>query len=421
MQPITVGKPLPNGMRFYAHYDRVAHLSGIGVKCGSIHDPPGKCGMAHKTEHVISQRSKSYSKQQVDLTLWKYLGNPDKWRKTQTDRVSTFYGHVGLQRKIYMLRCFDVLASLVRDQIVTEDDVASERAAVYQEYCLRGVDCMPDLIDNLVHHTMYERNPARHRVDCEPNELNAITPRDIRAFLRAHYVPNNMFGIVLGPSYKEAKKLMQRYFDDWQPGTIAALDYNHNEDIPALTGVKSCEVQRSGIHQYHVAVGWPTETYMSPDAEALDVLSFILEKRLYRLRDENRDRTKGIYRVEVFTPRTLTHGMLYAYFATTNFDYARWGEEVIHEECARFKQEYVLDDELDAARSFLDAEYLDAIFNSPSELTDRIIGAVANGDENLEGFHMFRERLHRVGKKRIMKIANKYLTPSHIRVVIAPV
>lgn len=421
MQPVSVGKLKQNGMRFYAHFDRIAHVSGIGVKCGSLYDPSGKRGMAHAVEHAITRRSERYTAQQASMLLWKYLGRPDDRFMIQTDWTSTFYGHDSLLRKEHMFEVFDVMASFVRDQVVEREIRHSEWAAVHQEYLLRGIDNMEDLLEALMHQAIYTRNPARNRIDCEPDELRTITVQEARQFLSRYYVPNNMFVILLGPSYKEAKRLVQRHFGDWEPGTMPILEYDKTDEVPILASVKSVSIGRPGIHQHHVAIGFPTETYLSKDAEALDVLARILEIRLYeRLRAENRDFEKGVYRVWALTRRTFAHGLLFVHFATASQEFAEEGKKIVLLEMERLKRDFVQDDERDAAVGNLDLEYLDDFRNTPGQLAERIIEAAANGDEKLTHLHTFRERLHRIGKKRILGAANKYFTPNYVHIVITP-
>lgn len=420
MQRVSVGE-LKNGLRFYAHYDRVAHVGGIGVKCGSIHDPPGKQGMAHLVEHVITQRTRELDHMRTQLLFWKFMGGFDKNRMIQTDRVSTFYGNDTLLREYYMMQCFKVFASMLRDPVVTTEDILAEKAAVLQEYFLRGIDLLPTLIDDLMHESMYQKNPARNRIDCDPQELQTISPEDIKKFMEDYYGPNNLFIILLGPSHEKAKQLAERYFGDLPPRAVPALGYDHSEDYPHLSSVKSVMVPRVGISQFHVALGFPTETYKSKDAEAIEVLAQILNLRLYfRLRMQNLDSKKGVYRVEVFTPRTFVHGIIYIYFATSDADFAEWGRKMVLEEIEKINKNPVSGEEIDAVRSRLDAEYLEAFRDTPSDLADLIIEAVANGDENLEDMHAYRKRLYKVSPRKIQRIAGKYLVPNFVDLSLVP-
>lgn len=420
MQPVSWGR-LDNGMHFYTHYDRVAHISGIGVKCGSIHDPPNKRGTAHFIEHLVVSHLRKSDDEKLDLFFWKYMGDYDEDRKIHTDRVATFYGHDSLLSERDMLRCFDVLASMLRDPVLDPLDTEAERAAAHQEYYYRSIDWLPVLIDDLIHENMYERNPARNRIDGVPEELATITLQDRRKFVRQYYGANNMFVVVLGPSYEKAKSLARKYFDDIKPRPVPDLVYDHSEDFPVLTSIKSVLLSRRGIHQYHVALAFPTETYHSKDAETLDALALILNKRLYRrLRTDNTDFEKGAYRVEVETSRSYVHGLIYVYFATKNKEFSEVGVQRVLAEIERIKHEKVMPEELDMALYRLDNRYRQAHRANPGKLADLIIEAAANGDAELEHLRAFPQRLRRVTRKKIIDTANKYFTPHYLNVSIVP-
>lgn len=413
---------LRNGMRFYSHFNRVAHVSGIGVMAGSIHDPEGKSGLAHLTEHVITECSKKHTPREVSLLWRKYMGGADEDANVRTDRVSTFYGHDMLLWREHMFACFDMFAEMVRRPVIDPETVAAEMAAVRQEYFLRGIDDLTELLDDLVHEHLYEKNPARKRIDCMPEDLLSTKPADIRRFYKTRYVPGNTFVIMLGPSFEDVKNRTKRMFDDWPASPEPVFDYNHSDDMPFLSAVKQIQVVRPGIHQHHVALVFPTESYTSRDAETLDVLARILEMRLSsRLRRENRDPMKGVYRVEVKTERTFVHGLCAIKFATSSGEFAGEARAVVIQELLRLKNEFVLPDELDAIKSNLEYQYRSAFRDTFGALAEMIIDAVANGDEELGGLHDYQEKLHRVNRKKLREAANKYfLTQQYLDVEITP-
>jgi predicted Zn-dependent peptidase len=272
-----------------------------------------------------------------------------------------------------------------------------------------------------MHETMYERNPARHRIDCEIADLKRITIKKVKQFVRRYYVPKNAFAIVLGPKAEEAKELVARYLGSWEGKSIPILDYDHSDDFPKLSSVRSFELARPGIHQYHCGIGFPTETYMTNDAEVIDVLSNILETRLYwELREKNRDFDGGSYRTPVYAERSLAHGMLWGSFATKSRDFEAHAEEVVLDEYKRLKTDLVTREELDTAIAAVRRKYLDAFRNSPSALGEMIISAATNGDDDLKKLHAYRGNVLRVSRRKIREIANKYFTKHYVRVLIKP-
>ncbi|OGN05042.1 MAG: hypothetical protein A2831_00005 [Candidatus Yanofskybacteria bacterium RIFCSPHIGHO2_01_FULL_44_17] len=418
---VKVGKPLANGFRFYSQYDssNTAHLAGIGVRAGGIHAPPGLVGLPHLAEHVVARESLKYGREKIEL-MTLALGGPDGDINIRIDKISTFYGFASLLKKKEMLSYFDLMADLIKDKIVNQRGVATEKAAVKNEYFLRGQDIMPELLDVLVHETAYDRNPARSRVDCGLEDLAKITPYHVRKFIKKHYVASNMFAVIMGPSFEEVKELVRRYFNDLPKCQPPILNYDHSDDYPSLTSIKSKGVIRD-VGQYYLAIAFPTENSNSSDREAIEMLADILSYRLYmRLREENIAFDQGTYRAPVETPHSHIHGLIYAWFATVSKEYSRFGEGVILEEASKLRSELVSQDEFDAARIYLDDSYLDAFRNSPAILAEMVIEAICNGDAELVGLHSFRNRLHKVTRRKLRDVANKYFTKNYVRVTIGP-
>lgn len=422
MKRVSAGV-LKNGFRFYTQLDDRTHVSGIGVKAGSVHDPPehqgtAHRGMAHCVEHIIG----SYS-QADELTLERYQCGPEENINIFVDHTSSFFGHDMLLRREHMLELFRIFAGGLKHPQLQQETLDGEKAAVLNEYYLRGIDAMESLIHDLMHQVMYEKNPARNRIDCEPGELAQITMRDVRAFIKKYYVPNNMFAVILGPSFRKARTMAEEYFGDLTPRDVPPLTYDSSENHPIRrTGPKIVEVPRPGIHQYHVAVGFPIEPFGHKDDEAVQVLSHIWRWRLREaLRRQNREFGKGTYRALTFVPQTFLHGMIYATFATPDVDFAKAGTEKILAECRALQTKWVGDDELTAMRDKLYHGYVEDFTILPDELALRIIHAAANGDEEMHRLNSYLGRLNRVGKKSILRVANEYFTAdSPVSVVIKP-
>lgn len=414
---------LGNGMRYYGQYDsgRTTWLSGIGVKVGAIHM---NGGMAHFTEHIISAKSRKYSADDVELKPWRYLGDYDGDWNIFTDRTSTFYGHTDLRREKYMMEVLDIMASFVHPdyRLIDQGEIfKSEMAAVYKEYLMNGMDDMEELLGDSMHAAMYEKNPARYRIDCEPELLRKITPYAMRKFVNRYYVPKNMFLVVLGPPFHEIKEIAERYFGKWNcDAEPPELDYDHSDDLPVFRETKSLEIARD-TKSFYCGIGFPTESYLSPDAEAIDALARILQWRLYRrLRNENSDFDGGAYRVHVETPRTLVHGMICASFATASRDFLEYGERAALEEAEKLKADLADEAQLmDTKERMLD-EYVEIFRKSSGDLAHMIITAVSNGDEELKRLHDFERRVKSLKPKKLREIANKYFAKNYARVLIRP-
>lgn len=420
MKLVSFGR-LKNGITYYGQYDPSSNVSGIGIRRGSIHDPPDRRGKFHLIEHVMCRSSKKYDGRKVDLMLEEFMGGPDADINIRIDRTSTFLGHDNLLYRNHMIKCFDMLASLFLDRSVDQEGLDVEKAAIYQEYYLYGLDVIYNLVDDLMHQLMYDHNPVRNRIDCEPDELKQITLAEVKQDIKRGYSTESTFVILLGPKFSEAKFLAEKYFGHLPRTTSPSLGYDFSKEFPNLNYFKSTIHERSGIHQSHLAIGFPTGRFMTGDDVALDILGRIWAFRLrMRLREGNRNFREGVYRTLVYTPRSFAHGMIYSWIAVDP-GFAPRAEEIILEECDKLRKDLVSNDEFSAIKNSVRNIYRDAFTKSPGMLSELIIESVCNGDQELVHLHSFLDRWNKVNPRKLRDVANKYFTiPNYARVLIKP-
>ena len=409
---------LPNGFRFYTRYRNNTHVAGIGVKVGSIHDPPDLSGMAHFAEHVLGTLTP-----EEELRLEEYDCGPEEQIMVETDRSSTFYGCDLILRREFVFDILGMFAERLSGPlkfITDEKKNLSEKAAIHNEYYLRGKDIPESALDDAVMWHMFENNPARKRVDCELEQLEKLNVEDLKRFVKKYYVAGNMFGVILNVPFKKARAIMEKYFGHL-PAKEAPRILIENPR-PLILGAKRVEIARPGIHQHHIAVAFPTWPFGHKDDEAVDLLAEILQWRLRnRLRFENQEWAKGVYRAFTNTDRSFAHGIIYAHLATIDKAFSERAVEIVLEECQKLRSGFVLNQEIIAMHNKIFNQHFDAFENSQGILCRMIVESACNGDEEMRELNSFLTRLNRVGKKTLMRVANEYLDiKNHLQVVIVP-
>lgn len=459
---------LPNDFTvFYQPYEGM-DLLGVGVRVGSMYDPDGASGLSHCTEHYMAYKPEGLDARLVDLKEREHGCGPREDIDIHTVRYATFYGTDLLLRQRQSLELLDIFARMVRVRTVDPETLKMELSAAYNEYLHHGIDNTEDLVDCMIHRTMYERNPARKRIDCEEEDLKErITPEVVRNFAEHYYGSNNMFAFMAGQDRKQAKRLAMRYFGKLElrePVVRPTTD----EIRPTLTGIKSDELERlvilsepngkqKVVKLWHVGLAFPTNPVGHPDDEAIEVLTEILEFRAEEiLRDQNSEIGKGTYHPFVDIDRSFLHGLFYLWFETPSGDFAKFGEERFIQECERVKRGGFTEDELRAAienagkkrrwvsrrrmREKLEqplkeelgvmvnkkrTEYLTAFETTTGRLTPIVIEAACNApssDDALQWVNEYRNRLNKVGWRKLREVANEYLTTPHayVRAEIHP-
>lgn len=460
LKPISSGK-LANGMRFYTQSDPSVHVAGVGVRVGSVHDPAP--GMFHLIEHILSRRTKEENSRTVDLCSRAYGLGPRKSINITTWFTATTYLTDMMINRNAALNMFKLFSGMVKYRDFTQSDLEIERAAVLNEYFHHGEDDMENTIFQLLHRVMYESNPVRNRIDCEPDALKSITLTDVRKSVDAHYVPNNMFAVVLGPRLEEARELVESEFGHLKSRPLPSLKYDFSETLPTLSGIKSIEVDRKGIHLYHVGIGFPTDSWGTKGEEAIDVLTEILSFRVENiLRDKNRKWGEGTYHPFAYAYRTSFHGMLYIWYETPSESFAKEAEAKIIHECEQLKSGGLLEEDIkeagqriteskerqavllrikqrrrkglreewQAMQTLHFVEYIGAFHNMFGELADLIVDAACNAPQDIWEAHEemrwlndYRAYLRVIKPRQIIEAANKYLTTPdrYVRIVIRPV
>src|SRR3989344_9611131 len=272
-----------NGIHLYSMANSNLNLSAIGFRSGSIHAPPGLSVMNHLVEHIVCRRGTNYTEREAERIMNRYMGGTHGVDiNIRCDRSSVLFGHGDLRRREYMWKCFDMNADLVKSamldacglgpRVLSHKGLKVEKAAIHNEYRLRGTDIAEEHIYDLLHWQMYERNPARRRIDCGLNDLKGIKLDQVRQFIRDRYTTKTMFVILIGPKNNEAVEKVRECFGDLPKRSPVPLDYDHSDDLPVLDGIRSFELIRPGIRQSHVAIAFPTGKYLSKDSVALDVL-----------------------------------------------------------------------------------------------------------------------------------------------------
>lgn len=422
---------LANGMYVYSQPGDKSNLSSIGVCAGSIHTPSGKVGLPHLVEHLLCKHSTQYTEEEVNSNLLRYCGLPDE-RGIYTTFNRTVYGHDATAHKTHMLKTFGMFANMLEERFVDSRTLQVEKAAVHQEYWLRGKNNPESEINEALRAALYSQHsggihPISLRVDAEIPDLKSITLGDINNFAAEHYVPNNMFMIMLGPKTKEVLAIAEKTFGHWPAkparnlGLKKPLGLKRFSFFEPMNKTVRRDIYFRGANQVHAAVGFRTGHYDSPDVPALTVLANLLHHRLIMiLRDKNTDFNKGCYRVYCENERTSLHGMLAVQFATLSQDFAEHAYDTI------LKQVGDLANKLPSSEEFIVAQHsvrnsFQVIWRSAVfYVADYIGDCIANGDPYLVGLHNYPKAIMGVTRKKITEVARKYLTGAHAAVFLSP-
>lgn len=414
-----------NGIRVYYFYDSgyTTHICGIGYRVGSVHDPPDMKGLAHFMEHMSFRGPDSAPEDDIVYNMiYRYFGGMEEHNIFTTYGL-TYYGGPGLYYRKYMHPVLEALTNVLKLQFIDERGLSVEKTVINNEYQQTDLDDPESRLEELFLNTMYDTNPVRNGVLGDVNQLRLLTLEGAQEFLKEKYVAENMFVIVFGPKREEAISIAKKYLDDWPyRGQAVAMDLKSFDRVPVLSIPRVIEFGKTGFRQNYVMAGFPTGCYESKDDAALDVLSKVLERRLYDvLREKGRNLDRGTYHNPAFTERSLVHGNIGAWFATANLDFARYGRDAIVREFLRLREDLLSRTFFDGLRDSAREKFLENFRDSPAEVAELVIQAAANGDPDLKHFHSYVDRLNDLTAHKLRDAANKYFNPNgFVGVILSP-
>lgn len=208
---------LPNGLRVVVHTDRKAPLVHVGVwyHVGSVDEPVGRSGFAHLFEHLMFYGSAHH--------------DADHFKPLEAIGATDFNGTTSYDRTNYFQTvptpALDLALFLESDRMgfllpaLTQEKLDAQRKVVLNEK--RQGDNVPG---GLVQYELLKQLfPPEHPMSIStigrPEDLNAATLDDARAWFRDHYGPNNAVLVLAGDiDAATARPMVEKWFGEIPAG-----------------------------------------------------------------------------------------------------------------------------------------------------------------------------------------------------------
>jgi len=275
---------LPNGLEVILHEDHRTPIVAVNVwyHVGSKDEPPGKNGFAHLFEHVMFQGSKHVGE---DM-FFKYLeraGASDRNGTTNSDRTNYFETVPSTELALALWLESDRMGFLLDH--ANDETFKSQRDVVKNERRQNYENAPYGLVIQFIREAMYPKEHPYHLLTIgTPQDLDAASFEDVKAFFRTWYLPNNATLVVAGDiDPKRARELVTAYF-----GPIARGKDAKPKKAPmsvALDHEKRLKVEAE-VELPRVIITWPTPPQYAPGDGELDLLADVLASgktsRLYK-------------------------------------------------------------------------------------------------------------------------------------------
>ena len=410
--PAVQRRKLSNGLDVLVveHHELPVVSMNLVMKMGAAGDPEGKAGLASLTADLLDEGTPTRSALEISDQLAR-IGSALQvgagWDST-TAGLRTLTRHLD--------RALEIYADVVTNPAFPDKEL--QRLRQQRLAALRQQRDSPEAIAGLVFQTvLYGRNhPYGHPLGGDEASLQSLSGEDVRAFYQSYFRPNNSALIVVGdvrPDELVAK--LEKAFANWKGAHVPAVDVSA---APAARDRGAIYlVDRPGSVQSVIQIGQVGVPRSSPDYFPLFVMNRILGGASSARINLNLREDKG-----------------YTYGASSNFSFRRGAGPFVaaapvqgfstKESVAEFLKEIrgirgempVSAAELEGAKQSIVRGFPRG-FETPDQIANQL-ELIVTYDLPDTYFNSYIERVQAVTLEDVSRVANRYLQPDRMAVVI---
>jgi zinc protease len=399
----VVASTLDNGLRVLLLEDHRSPIVSFQVwyRVGSRDEQRGATGIAHFLEHLMFKGTPTRGPKQFARLVEENGGQDNAF--TSQD-VTSYYVDIAADRIELVI---DLEADRMQNLLLDPKEIASEREVVIEERRTRTEDDPGGFLGEEVGSVAFKAHPYGFPIIGWMEDIKRITPIEIRAFYKTHYVPNNAIVVAVGDFKPQAvmdkiQKTFGKIPKGKTPPPVLAVEPPQNGERRVVV-TKEAELPV-------VYMAWHVPNHRSNDAPALEVLSTILSG----------GRASRLYRDLVYQRQlALEAGGDYSYFALDPNLFWFWAtpmpgqkpetlEAELSKHMERLKTEPVTDEELARAKNQIESSFVfqeDSVHRRASMLARfELIGGYAQKDT-------FMTKIRAVTAADLTRVAKAWFAP----------
>jgi len=238
----------------------------MGIRAGSRHDPPDAAGTASLVARLLTEGTATRSASEIADQIEFVGGSLGAAAEQDFARVT-----VSVLKRDQALG-MELLADVVRRPAFAPEEVERVKKEVLGE--IESDEDHPEVVAaKAFDRALYGAHPYAHPEEGDRDSVAAATPKSLRAFHRAHYLPNNAVISFVGDiTVEEARVVTLSAFGDWQKRDEPLLD------LPLASpprGIDLVTVDRP-VTQATVIMGHLGVERADPDFYPVVVMNYIL-------------------------------------------------------------------------------------------------------------------------------------------------
>ncbi|AHV97811.1 M16 family metallopeptidase [Paenibacillus sabinae] len=196
---------------------------GIWVKTGSRNETPENNGISHFIEHMLFKGTDRYDAKAIAERFDSIGGNVNAF----TSKEYTCYYAKVLDEHLPI--AVDVLADMFFRSKMDAEELAKEKNVILEEISMYE-DTPDDLVHDLMSMAAYGSHPLAYSILGLKERLEAMTPDDLRAYMKKQYTVENTVISIAGNFDDSVGDLLERYFGSFavhgDTGPVSPPDFH---------------------------------------------------------------------------------------------------------------------------------------------------------------------------------------------------
>jgi zinc protease len=389
-----------------SHHEQPAVSLRLLVRAGGAQDPSNKPGVAYLAASLLDQGTTSKNAEQIASTIDSIGGAIGSGAGSDI----TFINAAVMKDSLGL--ALDLVSELARHPSFANEEIDRQRQQIVSGLKVSYDD--PDYLAGMVFDRLvYGFHPYGKPDSGTPESLAAITRDDLLSFHKRYFGANNAILAVVGDvTPEEAFDGAQRAFGSWERADLPTIK---TEQPPPSTR-RVVIIDRPGAAQTEIRVGNISLPRRHPDYLALDIATKILGgeggNRLHRVLRSERGLTYG---ASADLNALKDTGDIVAETDTRSEKTAE-ALRLIVEEIVRLQRQRVQQRELSDAQEYLTGSFPLTV-ETPSAIALQVLNAVFYGLD-LNELQTYRERVNAISADDIQRVAQQYLRPDKLSIVL---
>ena len=411
-KPLNLPKPyetkLANGLQVIIVEDKRLPLVSyrLAFKTGSANDPADMPGLLSMTAGLLDEGTATRTSEQISDEVAKYGAT------LNASAGSDFTTVTASSLTQYSDKMLALLADVVLNPAFPEKELSLARANRKQGLVAQRAQA-GFLASEQTARVLYGAHPYSI-VSSTPAALDAMTRDKLVAYHKQTFIPNNAVFMAVGNVNREALLAqLNNYFGKWTQGTAAQSNF----PAPPVRSERGIYiVDRPGSAQANIVLANLALERNNPDYFPVLVMNQVLgagaSSRLFLNIREQKGYTYGAY--SGFDARRLAGN--FRSTAEVRTDVTGPALKEFFYEFDRIRKDIVPDEELKNAKS-----YLTGVFPLRLESQEAVLGQLT--EVKLYGLpadylYTYRDQVNAVTPAEVQRVAQKYLQPDQMAVII---